>query len=61
MADAGFPASESAGLCEQSLSQTGPREGRDVLRPEVRGRILLDAGAAPGTEEANVWQLGPPR
>jgi len=60
MAAAGFPAAESVELFEQPLSQTGRREDHDVLRAQVRERILLDAGAAPGPEEANIWQLGPP-
>eukprot|EP00959_Pyramimonas_sp_CCMP1952_P329991 6909357-Pyramimonas_sp.AAC.1 len=60
MRDAGLQTAPSVEYFKDPLAQAGPQDDRNVLDPQVRERLLLDAGAAPGPDEANVYQLAPP-
>ena len=56
---AGIPALGPVELFEDPVRCKGRRPDHDVRDPEVKSRLLADAGESPGPRAANVWQLAP--
>ena len=56
----GIPVNEPVEKFADPVRMTGERPEHDVLRPEVRARLLAEAAAPPGPDTANFWQWGTP-